>query len=263
MPPLTSHLNENYGDELKTKLLSAIQNIKIHKNLLNNVRNNLNGRCNNLLEIIKRETQRKDSLKVNIYKIELLRLENVVQIVNSCELALTQIILRLETMIEMIGVLHYLRSTLNAVNEIDKSLYRLISDIKSIFCEFNSIYNKTYIKLQNISPSMQLDLKTKEGEKLLEEAIQFIEKKMQEKIYSKKDVTVFGDLKRMAMLVTGETVNELELIYSQPNDRKCNDFIVEYISKNEDNIDMLKTLNLPNTLPDKIKKINPRRANGS
>ncbi|MCP8306111.1 MAG: hypothetical protein H3Z49_03265 [archaeon] len=177
MNPFRS-LSKDENDGLKVKLSSAIREIEVRRRNLNNIKYRLNIRCKSLLETIKRETERKNDAKVDLHTAEYSTLENIVRIVDASELALAQIIIRLEMVKEMREVVYNLSSALKVVEDIGKSVSGLLPRVESFFDEFNSTLNETFVKLQNISPALNIDLKTEEGEELIEEAIKYVEKKV-------------------------------------------------------------------------------------
>ncbi|MCP8311076.1 MAG: hypothetical protein L6N94_06230 [Candidatus Methylarchaceae archaeon HK01M] len=254
-------LSKDENDGLKVKLSSAVKEIEVRRINLNNIKYRLNIRCKSLLEIIKRETERKNDAKVDLYTVEYSTLENVVRIVDASELALAQIIIRLETVSEMREVIYNLSSALKVVEDVGKSASWLLPRVESFFDEFNSTLNETLVKLQKVSPVLNIDLKTEEGEELVEEAIKYVEKKVMqeeilESILSTKDKTVVEDAKKVVMLVTGETVDEQRLTSSPllPKNLKLDKAMVDYIYEHKANLNIFNASNFLNMPVDEFER---------
>ena len=191
------------------------------------------------------ESEYKNNTKINLYETEYLTLDNLIRIVDACELALIQIMIRLEIFRDLNEVVYNLSSTLKIMKEVGKSIFGILPSFERFFNDFNSTFNETYGKLQNLSPKLSIDLITEEGEGLIEDAIKYVEKKVLKdetlgSIISNKDNIVIEKPKKVAMLVTGEAVDESSCL--SPINSKINRAIVDYISEHKGNLNMLEAL---------------------
>jgi len=246
-----SLLNDR-NDEIKDRLSSVIREIEIHRTNLLTIKDRLEARCKDLLEIVKKESDLKEDAKA--YEIEYSELEKVVQIVNASELALNQLILRLETLKDLGDALYHLSFVLEAMKKIDKSVSGLLPSIEGVFDEFNSTLNETIIKLKITLPSLYLDLKKEEGEEFIEEAIKYVEKKsMQEEILKSKDELV--KTKRVALLATGESMDETEPEFiSSSKSSKLDEAMLNYIYEHKGNLNLIEASTLLNVPLDEVKQ---------
>ncbi|MGQ9468421.1 MAG: hypothetical protein ACUVTD_01120 [Nitrososphaerales archaeon] len=237
-------------DGIKDKLSSAIREIEIHRMNLLNLKDRLESRCKDLLEIVKKESELKEYAKV--YETEYLELEKVFQIVSASELALSRLILRLETLKDLGDAVYHLNSALKAINNVDKSVSGLLPSIERNFDEINSTLNETIIKLQITSPSFYLDPKNEE--ELIEEAIKYVEEKaMQEKILTSKDELV--NAKRVALLATVESIDETEPEFiPSSNSSKLDESMLNYIYEHKDKLNPIEASTLLNAPLDGVKQ---------
>ncbi|MCP8322665.1 MAG: hypothetical protein L6N96_00605 [Candidatus Methylarchaceae archaeon HK02M2] len=242
---LFKSLSKDENDGLKIKVSSAIRKIEVRRRNINNVKYRLRNRIKRLLELRKMESEYKNDTKINLYETEYLNLDNLIRIVDACELALIQIMIRLEIFRDLNEVVYNLSSTLKIMKEVGKSIFGILPSFESFFNDFNSTFNETYGKLQNLSPRLSIDLITEEGEELIEDAIKYVEKKVLkdetlESIISNKDNIVIEKPKKVAMLITGEAVDESSCL--SPINSKINRAIVDYISEHKGNLNMLEAL---------------------
>jgi len=245
-------LLDDRNDGIKDKLSSVIKEIENHRTNLLAIKDRLEARCKDLLEMVKKESELNKDAKV--YEIEYSELEKVVQIVNASELALNQLVLRLETLKDLGDAVYHLSSVLEAMKKIDKSVSELLPSIEGVFDEFNSTLNETIIKLQITLPSLYLDLKKEGGEEFIEEAIKYVEKKaMQEEILTSKDELV--KTKRVALLATGESMDETEPEFiPSSKSSKIDEAMLNYIYEHKGNLNLIEASTLLNVPLDEVKQ---------
>ena len=225
------------NDGIKDKLSSAIREIEIHRANLLTLKDRLEARCKDLLEIIKKESGLEEDVKV--YEVEYSELEKVFQIVGVSELALSGLILRLETLKDIGEAACHLGSAVKVMRKIDKSVSELLPTIEGVFDEFNSGFNETLIKSKIATPSFYHDLKNKEGEELIEEAIRYVEKKaMQEGTINLKDDLT--EIKRVALLATGEDIDETEPEFISSNSLNLDKAVLNYIHEHKGNLNLIE-----------------------
>ncbi|MCP8307698.1 MAG: hypothetical protein H3Z54_03280 [archaeon] len=239
-------------DGIKEKLSSAIREIETHRTNLLSLKDKLEARCKDFLEIVKKESELKEDAK--FYGTEYSELEKVVQIVNASELVLSQLILRLETLKDLGDAVYHLSSALKAMKKIDKSVSGLLPSIEGVLDEFNSTLNEIIIELQITLPSIYLNLKKEEGEEFIEEAIKYVEKKaMQKEILTSKDELI--KTKRVALLATGESMDETEpefIISSKSS--KLDEAMLNYIYEHKDNLNLIEASTLLDVPLDEVKQ---------
>lgn len=226
---------------MKDKLSLAIKEIEIHKAGLSSIKEKLEARYKNFLEITKKE---------GIYEMEYSELKKAVQMVNESELVLNQLILKLETLKDLGDVIYHLSATLKVMRNLDKSISDLLPNFEGILDELNSTLKETIIKLKITPISLNLDLEKEEGKEFIEKAIEFIEKKNKEEILKSKEK--FIETKRLALLATGESISEEEPILSL-NSSDFDGLVLNYIREHKDNLNLIEVSTLLNAPLDEIK----------
>lgn len=231
-------------DKMKDKLSLATKEIETHRIDLLNIRERLEARCKDFLEMAKKEN-------TNIYDMDYLELKKAVQIVNKSESALNQLILRLETLKDLGDIVYHLGTTLKVMKKIDKSVSELLPNLEGVFDEFSSTLSEIMVKLQIMPPSFYLNLKKEEGEEFIEKAIEYVEKKnIQEEILKSKEEIV--KTKRLALLATGESMDEEEpeqVLNSSDLDK----IVLDYIHEHKDNFNLMEASTLLDVPLDEVK----------
>ncbi len=235
-------LLNNENDSMKDKLSLAIREIEINRMNLLSLKDRLEARCKDFLEMVKEDA--------SAYEIEYSELKKAVQIVSASELALNQLALRLETLKDLGDAVYHLSSALKAMKKIDRSVSELLPSVEGVFDEFNSTFNETIVKLKITPSSSYLDLNKGEGEDLVEEAIKYVEKKTQKEILTSKEELV--KTKRVALLATGESMDETEPVLSL-NSSDLDGIILNYVNKHRDNLNLIEASTLLDIPLDEVK----------
>ncbi len=235
-------LLNNENDSTKNKLSLAIREIEINRMNLLNLKNRLEARCKDFLEMVKEDA--------SAYEIEYSELKRAVQIVGASELALNQLSLRLEALKDLGDAVYHLSSALKAMKKIDRSVSELLPSIEGVFDEFNSTFNEAIVKLKITPPSSHLDLNEGEGEDLIEEAIKYVEKKTQKEILTSKEELV--KTKKVALLATGESMNGTEPVLSL-NSSDLDGIILNYVNEHRDNLNLIEASTLLDIPLDEVK----------
>ena len=81
----------------KSKFLSAIKEIEFHKKELSNIKLKLEHKNKRLLDYTVQSREQGDEARFNLYASEHVELKKVLNMVNSSELALSQILIRIES----------------------------------------------------------------------------------------------------------------------------------------------------------------------
>ncbi|MEM2955742.1 MAG: hypothetical protein QXM25_03390, partial [Nitrososphaerales archaeon] len=115
-------LLNNENDNMKDKLSLAIREIEINRMNLLSLKDRLEARCKDFLEMVKEDA--------SAYEIEYSELKKAVQIVGASELALNQLALRLETLKDLGDAVYHLSSALKAMKKIDRSVSELLPSVE-------------------------------------------------------------------------------------------------------------------------------------
>lgn len=204
------------GDNLKPKIASTIKEIEVHRRELESLRTKLEERRKTLFETTVRAMMAKDQSKAAVYANEWAELRKVGKVVYASELALTQVVLRLESIVDVGDVMFHLGGAFKVLRKVNKAVQGLVPSLDQASDEINSALTETMAEMGNVSPSISLNIQTESGAELVEQARKLAEERAEEMknsmIFSPSQIQKNADEleRRMALLATGEEGDEAE-----------------------------------------------------
>ena len=247
------------GDGLKKKLISAARRIEVHKREVISLRLRLENRRQFLFEKVVRAIEHKDDDSASIFAVELTEVKKVLKVVKVSELALMQIIVRLESIRDVGDVYSNMNDAFKIMRGVNKSVSGVVPSLENATEEVNTTLSETLADLGNLSSSVSLDVTHEGGKELFEKAKLFAEEKVLElnegipsSVLSANGDSLFEKAKQVAMLANGEVSDEKDFqvtMLSQPDRKKTVDEkVYKYImnkNKRLNVIDAADALNLP------------------
>ena len=247
------------GDGLKKKLISAARRIEVHKREVISLRLRLENRRQSLFEKVVRAIEHKDDDSASIFAVELTEVKKVLKVVKVSELALMQIIVRLESIRDVGDVYSNMNDAFKIMRGVNKSVSGVVPSLENATEEVNTTLSETLADLGNLSSSVSLDVNHEGGKELFEKAKLFAEEKALElnegipsSVLSANGDSLFEKAKQVAMLANGEVSDEKDFqvtMLSQPDRKKTVDEkVYKYImnkNKRLNVIDAADALNLP------------------
>ena len=247
------------GDGLKKKLISAARRIEVHKREVISLRLRLENRRQFLFEKVVRAIEHKDDDSASIFAVELTEVKKVLKVVKVSELALMQIIVRLESIRDVGDVYSNMNDAFKIMRGVNKSVSGVVPSLENATEEVNTTLSETLADLGNLSSSVSLDVNHEGGKELFEKAKLFAEEKVLElnegipsSVLSANGDSLFEKAKQVAMLANGEISDEKDFqvtMLSQPERKKTVDEkVYKYIvnkNKRLNVIDAADALNLP------------------
>ena len=247
------------GDGLKKKLISAARRIEVHKREVISLRLRLENRRQFLFEKVVRAIEHKDDDSASIFTVELTEVKKVLKVVKVSELALMQIIVRLESIRDVGDVYSNMNDAFKIMRGVNKSVSGVVPSLENATEEVNTTLSETLADLGNLSSSVSLDVTHEGGKELFEKAKLFAEEKVLElnegipsSVLSANGDSLFEKAKQVAMLANGEISDEKDFqvtMLSQPERKKTVDEkVYKYImnkNKRLNVIDAADALNLP------------------
>ena len=247
------------GDGLKKKLISAARRIEVHKREVISLRLRLENRRQSLFEKVVRAIEHKDDDSASIFAVELTEVKKVLKVVKVSELALMQIIVRLESIRDVGDVYSNMNDAFKIMRGVNKSVSGVVPSLENATEEVNTTLSETLADLGNLSSSVSLDVTHEGGKELFEKAKLFAEEKVLElnegipsSVLSANGDSLFEKAKQVAMLANGEVSDEKDFqvtMLSQPDRKKTVDEkVYKYImnkNKRLNVIDAADALNLP------------------
>ncbi len=255
-------------DVLKKKLFTASKQIEFHKREVANLRFKLENRRQSLFERAVKSQQNRDENSAKIYSSELAEVKKVLQVVKSSELALSQIMIRIESIRDVADVFANMNTSFNIMRGINKSVSGVVPTLENASEEVNNTLTETLANLGNLSPSISLDLKNEDGYELFVKAKQFAEEKAMEinevvpsSLLSGTGDTMLKNAEKIALLSSGEPNDSFEndfkvTMLSHPDKNELLDNqVYNYIMNKNKRLNVLEAAATLNVSPDEIEKV--------
>ncbi|HXW37016.1 MAG TPA: hypothetical protein VEJ36_03825, partial [Nitrososphaerales archaeon] len=167
-------------DSIRPKVASTIKEIELHRRELENLRVKLDQRRKGLYDVTMKAMNAKDQSKAMVYANEWAELKKVVKVVYASELALTQVVLRLESIVDVGEVMMHMSMAFKVLRSVNRTVQGLVPSLDQASADINSALSETMSEMGNVSPSISLDIKTDSGEELVEQARKLAEERAEE-----------------------------------------------------------------------------------
>jgi division protein CdvB (Snf7/Vps24/ESCRT-III family) len=169
------------GDEnIRPKVASTIKEIELHRKELENLRTKVEQRRMQLYDTTVKAMVAKDRSKAIVYANEWAELRKVGKVVYASELALTQVILRLESIVDVGDVMSHLSMAFKVLRRVNKTVQGLVPSLDQASSEITNTLTETMAEMSNMSPSFSMSVSTESGEELVEQARKFAELRAEE-----------------------------------------------------------------------------------
>jgi len=248
-------------DGTKSKIASTIKEIELHRRELESMRSRLAQRRRLLYDTTIRAISARDKSKANVYANEWVELKKVTKVVYVSELALTQVILRLESINDVGEVMAHMSTAFQVLRKVSKTVQGLVPALDQASEEINDTLTETMAEMGNVTPSISLNLKTDSGEELVEEARRFAEERADE---MKRGLNVSpgtfqeqkeGPSQKIPLFATGGEVDErpfLGVLYSSVREAGAEDEVLKYASTHDGPVDVGVASNALNLAPEEV-----------
>jgi division protein CdvB (Snf7/Vps24/ESCRT-III family) len=170
--------------DVKPKIASTIKEIEAHRKELENLRLKLEQRRKALFDTTVKAMMSKDQTKASVYADEWSELRKVGRVVYASELALTQVVLRLESISYVGDVMYHMSRAFRVVKKVNKTVQGLVPTLDQASDDINNTLNETMSQMGQFSPSINLNIRTESGEELVEQARRLAEERAEEMKHS-------------------------------------------------------------------------------
>jgi division protein CdvB (Snf7/Vps24/ESCRT-III family) len=235
-------------DNVKPKIASTIKEIELHRRELENLRIRLDQRRKSLFETTVKAMMTKDRSKAAVYANEWAELRKVGKVVYASELALTQIVLRLESIVDVGEVMSHLGTAFKVLRKVNKTVQGLVPSLDQASDEINTALTETMSEMGNVSPSISLNIQTESGEELVEQARKLAEERAEEMkrtmVISPRQIQQNGEEleRRVPLLATGEEEDEetmaLGTLYRNPRGEEAEEQVLQYAAIHNGSVDI-------------------------
>jgi division protein CdvB (Snf7/Vps24/ESCRT-III family) len=236
------------GDEnVRPKVASTIKEIELHRRELENLRGKVEQRRKQLYDTTVKAMMAKDRSKAVVYANEWAELRKVGKVVYASELALTQVILRLESIVDVGDVMSHLSMAFKVLRRVNKTVQGLVPSLDQASSEITNTLTETMAEMSNMSPNFSLNVSTESGEELVEQARKFAELRAEEMKQSlgapSADVRQppVTPKERVALLEGGDDDEEdasLGMLYTEQRPEELEERVLQYAVIHDGNVDI-------------------------
>ena len=235
-------------ENVKPKIASTIKEIEFHRKELENLRVRLEQRRKSLFDTTVKAMMTKDEPKANVYANEWSELRKVGKVVYASELALTQVVLRLESILDVGDVMFHMSMAFKVLRKVNKTVQGLVPSLDQASSEINNALTETMAGMENVSPSISLNIQTETGEELVEQARKLAEERSEE---MKRSLGVsplhlqlrgYDQSSRVPLLAGGEDDDEdsaiLGTVYKPRPAEESEEQVLQYAAIHNGNVDI-------------------------
>lgn len=234
-------------ENVKPKIASTIKEIELHRRELENLRVKLEQRRKSLFDTTVSAMMAKDQSKALVYANEWSELRKVGKVVYASELALTQVVLRLESIVDVGDVMSHMSMAFKVLRKVNKTVQGLVPSLDQASDEINNALTETMAEMGHVSPSISLNIKTESGEELVEQARKLAEERAEEMKRTlvvspyqiQHEVDGFDD--RVPLLATGgddEEASILGTLYKPHPVDDAEEQVLQYAAIHNGNVDI-------------------------
>jgi division protein CdvB (Snf7/Vps24/ESCRT-III family) len=238
----------------KPKIASTIKEIEFHRRELENLRAKLEQRRKALFDTTIKAMQSKDESKANVYANEWAELRKVGKVVYASELALTQVILRLESIVDVGEVMSHMSNAFRVLRKVNKTVQGIVPSLDQASENINNALTETMGEISHVSPTISLNIQTENGEELVEQARKLAEERAEEMKSSMLSAPLQimkgpQDVeRRIPLLATGEEDEEeaaiLGTIYKPRPAQESEEQVLQYAAIHNGNVDITDASNV-------------------
>ncbi len=159
--------------DVRVKLNAAIAKVEEHRNELHILRGKLERRLQSLLDVLEKARESGDSVRTTVHASECSELKKVINAVALCEVALTQIIIRFESMRDITEAMRHMHLATTVIKHLN-GRETLTPALENIASEATRTLSEALADLSNLSCGISFDLDDS-VEKLTEDAERYVE----------------------------------------------------------------------------------------
>lgn len=165
---------------MRSKISSTIKEIELHRRELDSLRSKLEQRRKSLFDTTVKAMIARDKSKASVYANEWAELRKVGKVVEASELALTQVILRLESIVDVGDVMSHMNMAFKVLRKVSKTVQGLVPALDQASTDINNTLTETMAEMGNVAPSINLNIQTDSGAELVEQARKLAEQRAAE-----------------------------------------------------------------------------------
>ena len=232
---ILSYFRRSKKEALRDKINRAIQGVEVHRRELDNLKARLETRKKSLYEMMLKAKQNREEGKVIVFANELAELKKVMHVVTTSQLALTQIVTRMESMRDVGDAIFQMSSAMQEVGKANKSVSEIIPSFHGVTDEINMTFTETMADLGQVSPNIAINLENDSTSEIIEAAQRFAEEKVSELkvdvglVPKAKEHRLMDSMKKVALAATNNEEGEFKpILLSRPRSDAVEERVEQY-----------------------------------
>ncbi|MEM0118273.1 MAG: hypothetical protein QXV32_07480 [Conexivisphaerales archaeon] len=235
---------------IRDKVLDAIRKLEYHKREVQNLRRRLQDRSNRIFESVVVCIQLGEKDKATIYANENAEIKKIMRALRTAELALIQVILRLESIRDVGEAMKEMEQAFGVIKSMGKVIEGMSLQMNVAQDNIQNTLNETMAELQQLAPDLRLDVQTSNGEQIVEEAMKYIEQQiaaegLPDPAKLMQDVaSIESSMQARPLLASGEGEDErlkIDVVSSPGN--SIEDLVSNYVRSKGGRLDIYDTAN--------------------
>jgi division protein CdvB (Snf7/Vps24/ESCRT-III family) len=239
--------------DYKNKIVVALKEIEIQRRELEGLKGRLSERRQTLFDSTVRALQEKNRPKASVYASEHTELRKTIRIVEASELALTQVSLRLQSIMEVGDAMVHVGAAFKSIKSVSKTMEDFGPALDATSASINSTLTETMAQMGQISPGISVDVHTENAEDLVAQAQKFAEEqaeKLKRSLHvmpSRYEEEIHQTDDHIPILATGEDGEDgeesivLGTIFGPSTNPKVEGEVLRYATAHDGVIDISET----------------------
>lgn len=211
-----SYFRRSRKEVMREKINRAIKGTEVHRREIDNLKLRLENRRKTLYETMIKAKQSREDAKAIVYANELAELKRIIRVVTTSQLALTQIVTRMESMRDVGDAILQMSTAMEEVGKVNKSVSDIIPSFNGATEQINSTLSETMTDLGQVSPGITINLEHDSSGDIIEAAMRYADEKVSElkedraALPKSRDGHLIDHVKKVALLTTGDDENTVE-----------------------------------------------------
>ncbi len=247
---------------LRDRISEAIRKLELHRRDVESLRHRLEERRVKLFETIVSSVQKQERERASVYANEHVEVKKIIRVLVTCELALTQVILRLESIRDIGDAMTEMGHAFKVIKGVGTVLNGLSADVMNVQEDIQDTLNNTMAELGQVAPNLNIDVNTSSGEEIVEEAMRYLENEitntdLPEPITAAPDPSAFDRVKHTALLAAGEEDEDpfkIDIFQSSAH-KPLEDAVSNYISSQGGKLNVYEAAVALNAPLDEVEKV--------
>ncbi len=208
-------------DDLRAKIDPAIRKLEVYRREILTLKKRIEERRERLFMSIVRSLQNNEREKATVYANEHTEVKKIIRVLNACDIALSQIIVRLESIRDVGEAMRQIDGAFKIAKGLSRELINLPQELSETTNKLQDELIQIMSELGQLSPTVSIAVSEYDTEDIIREAMQYVEEKARSSFPEPISIPPAPQLINQAkLLASGDSLREepftMEL-YSVPS----------------------------------------------